>query len=65
MPCHWKGWAVMAAIILPTVCGAMLGEWALDALGYKSAHDLPFLIFFVAAWLSLMAIAKRHSRRVF
>ena len=61
MPCHWKGVAVMAGVILPTVAAIILGQAALDRLDYGSADWLPFPIFFILAFLLLLGIAKRHS----
>jgi len=60
MPCHWKGWAAMMAVIAPTLAAFFLVQYAANALGYK--HDdwlvIPILL---AGWLSMMKIAKRHS----
>ncbi len=61
MPCHWKGFAVMAAIILPTVAAIILAQLLLNRLGYADAEWLPIVIFFPPAQLSLLVIAKRHS----
>jgi hypothetical protein len=33
IPCHWKGWAVSVAFVLPTVLGSLLGQSILDHLG--------------------------------
>jgi len=60
MPCHWKGWAILFALIIPTVLTILLGQAAFVYLGWKSIDGLPFLLIFPAVlWLS--AIAKRHS----
>lgn len=61
MPCHWKGVAVMAAVIFPTVVAIILGQMALDHFGYGNAEWLPFAIFLIPALLFLFDIAKRHS----
>jgi hypothetical protein len=61
MPCHWKGLAVMAAVIFPTVVAIIAGQAALDAVGYASADWLPFPVFFIPALLFLLSVAKRHS----
>ena len=61
IPCHWKGFAVMAAIILPTLAAITLAHTALDALGFSGADGLPFPIFLISAVLFLLGIAKRHS----
>jgi uncharacterized membrane protein YcfT len=61
VPCHWKGIAVMAVVILPAVAAIDLGQAALDDLGYPKADWLPFPVFFVPASLFLLRVAKRHS----
>lgn len=61
MPCHWKGVAVMAAFIIPTVVAILAGQWMLDVIGYRSADWLPFPLFFFPAFFSLLVVAKRHS----
>jgi len=61
MPCHWKGVAVMAAVMLPAVVAIILGQMALDELGYGSVDWLPFPVFFIPALLYLLGVAKRHS----
>ncbi|WP_230769320.1 hypothetical protein [Sphingomonas sp. Leaf4] len=61
VPCHWKGFAVMAAIIIPTVTAILLEQMTLNRLGYPNADLLAFAIFFVPALFSLLVIAKRHS----
>lgn len=60
-PCHWKGFAVMAAIIFPTVSAIILVQMLLDRLGYGHAEWLAFVIFFIPALLFLFGVAKRHS----
>jgi len=61
VPCHWKGFAVIAAFTFPTVIGVLLGQWALDLTGHSNVNWLPFPLFFVPALFSLLAIAKCHS----
>jgi hypothetical protein len=61
MPCHWKGFGVMAAVILPTVLAIFLGQTVLNGLGYRSANWLPFPNFFIPALFFLLRIAKHHS----
>ncbi|MEG3143379.1 hypothetical protein U1839_01820 [Sphingomonas sp. RT2P30] len=61
MPCHWKGWATMAIIIFPTVALILIAQSVLGGLGYGRSADLSFFVFFLPAWVSLSAIAKRHS----
>ena len=61
MPCHWKGWAVMAAVVVPAVSLSMLSEWALRSSGYRVAADFVFLIIFGLGYISLWTITKRHS----
>jgi hypothetical protein len=61
IPCHWNGFAVMAAVIFPTVLAILAGQAALDAVGYASADWLPFPVFFIPALLFLLGVAKRHS----
>jgi hypothetical protein len=61
MPCHWKGWAVLFAFIFPTVIAIIVTQKALVASGHSDVDWLPWLIFFLPALVSLMAITKRHS----
>ena len=60
MPCHWKGLAAMAGVIIPAVAVILLGQMALDAFNYSEAAWLPLLII-LPVLFSLLAIAKRHS----
>lgn len=62
MPCHWKGWAVIAAFVVPTILAITLAESALDWLGYTGADWLPFLLFFPPMFFLLDRVSKRHSR---
>jgi len=41
MPCHWKGWAILFAIALPTVIAIIVTQKALVALGHSEADWLP------------------------
>ena len=60
MPCHWKGWAAMMAIMAPTALAILLAEHVAKAHGYK--HDDWLVIpIFLAGWFSLLSITKRHS----
>ena len=61
MPCHWKGFGVLAAVTLPTVAAIMVGQAVLGGLGYRTLDWLPFPIFLTPALLFLLGIAKRHS----
>ena len=61
IPCHWKGFAVMGAVILPTLRAMFLGQLALDRLGYSSVRLLAFPAFFFPALIFLLGVAKRHS----
>jgi hypothetical protein len=61
IPRHWKGFAVMGAIILPTLGAMFLGQLALDRLGYGSVGWLAFPAFFTPALIFLLGVAKRHS----
>lgn len=61
IPCHWKGWAVIIAFVLPVGLGSSLGASVLDRFGFPEADWLPFLLLFLPAWLLLLMIAKRHS----
>jgi prolipoprotein diacylglyceryltransferase len=61
MPCHWKGVAVMMAIIFATVSAIVLAQKAMDGLGYANADWLPFIAFFFPGWLLLLRVARRHS----
>ncbi len=60
MPCHWKGWAAMAALIAVTFCLLFLGGALLKTLGIRGADDLPFLIIFPAVVVGQI-VARRHS----
>ena len=60
MPCHWKGWAVMAAVIAPTLLVFFLSQYAANTLGYAIADWLALPII-LAGWLAMLMIAKRHS----
>lgn len=60
MPCHWKGWVAMVAVIMPTVATILLVEYVANTLGYKNVDWLAILIFLIG-WLSMLVIAKRHS----
>lgn len=61
MPCHWKGFAVMAGVILPTLGAMFFGQLALDRLGYGSVDWLAFPLFFIPALFFLLGVAKGHS----
>ena len=61
MPCHWKGFGVLAAVTLPTVAAIMVGQAVLGGLGYRTLDWLPFPIFLTPTLLFLLGIAKRHS----
>jgi hypothetical protein len=61
VPCHWKGFAIMFAVILPTLAAIFTGEAVLGHFRYGAADWLPFLVFFPPAWLVMVGIAKRHS----
>jgi hypothetical protein len=61
VPCHRKGFAVMAAVILPTLAAIFVGQTVLAQLDYHSADWLPVLIFFIPALPFLLMVAMRHS----
>ncbi|MBB4155290.1 hypothetical protein GGQ80_003210 [Sphingomonas jinjuensis] len=61
IPCHWKGWAVIAAAVCFVDLGSSLGQSTLDHFGYPEADWVPFLLLFFPAWIALLVIAKRHS----
>ncbi|AXB80022.1 hypothetical protein [Novosphingobium sp. P6W] len=61
IPCHWKGFAVMGAVLVPSLGAMFLGQLALDRLGYASADWLAFPTFFIPALFFLLGVAKRHS----
>jgi len=60
MPCHWKGWAAMAAVMAPTLAAIFLARHMAFALGYENDGWLVLPIF-LSGWLSMLFIAKRHS----
>lgn len=62
MPCHWKGWAIMAAIGIPTTLAVLLAESTFDALGYANADWIPAPIIILPAFIWLMRIADRPSQ---
>jgi hypothetical protein len=57
MPCHWKGWAVIAAIAF----GAIAARWLLVSfLHAGSDNPRPFIVMLpiiVLPWI----VAERHS----
>lgn len=61
VPCHWKGWAVMAMHMAPLGVAIALLIVAANSLHREWITDL-VLIPFLAAFFSLSRIAKRHSR---
>jgi len=61
VPCHWKGFAVLAACVFVILFGGFAGQSAFDAFGYRDLDWLPFPIFFFPLWIAVMTIAKRHS----
>lgn len=61
MPCHWKGFGVLAAVIFPAVAAILLCQAVLIGLGYRTADWLPFPVFLILALFVLLGIAKRHS----
>ncbi|WP_277970257.1 hypothetical protein [Sphingomonas echinoides] len=61
MPCHWKGFAVMGAIILPTIGAIILAQTLLNNFGYGNAEWLPFVMFLTPALLRLLGVSKGDS----
>jgi hypothetical protein len=61
MPYHWKGFAVMGAIILPTIGAIILAQTLSNNFGYGNAEWLPFVMFLTPALLFLLHVAKRNS----
>ena len=59
--CHWKGFAVMAAIIFLTIAAIIMSQMLLNSLGYGYAEWLPFVIFLIPALPFLLGLTKRHS----
>jgi hypothetical protein len=60
MPCHWKGVAVMAVVIVPTITCVFLGQWIIGAIGVQDAEQWPFVLIFPGVITGLI-IANRHS----
>jgi len=60
MPCHWKGWAAMVAVMAPTLLAIFLAQHVTKALGYKY-DDWLVIPIFLAGWFWLLSITKRHS----
>jgi hypothetical protein len=62
MPCHWKGWALIAAFVV--VVGGVIAvlNWVVAALGHP---DWSWVEFAPAAlgWLWLLAITERHTAK--
>lgn len=61
LPCHWKGFAVMAVVGFPTIAASSAAALILDHLGYKDLVPLAFSILIGAAIFTLRAFAKRTS----
>lgn len=61
VPCHWKGFGVIAAVATPTVAGFFAGEMALDALGREDLVRVVFPTVFLPALIAGLVVAKRHS----
>ena len=61
MPCHWKGWAILLAFIIPAALVILFAQSMLDAAGYGNADPIAFAVIFLPVWLSLLHITKRHS----
>ncbi|TFU03451.1 hypothetical protein EUV02_09785 [Polymorphobacter arshaanensis] len=60
MPCHWKGFALIATFALGTVGAIIFGQMILKSMGISDANEWPLLIMLPAiAWV--LAIAKRHT----
>ena len=61
VPCHWKGFAAIAAVIFPTLAAIILGQLILAGLGYGDADGLVIAVFLIPALVIMLGIAKRHS----
>jgi hypothetical protein len=61
MPCHWKGFAAMFVIMIPTAIAILAGILALKYFDFRNAAWIPFPIFGIPAAAALRAIAKRTS----
>jgi hypothetical protein len=60
MPCHWKGWALIAAFVVGTLVSCRGLDLALSVIGHPDwafVADLPFIPALILLWLS----AERHS----
>jgi len=60
MPCHWKGWAVLAAVVSFGVSSIFVGTQVAKLVGRPDLAQWAFLLIFVFVGIALH-IAKRHS----
>lgn len=59
MPCHWKGWALIAGVVVTANACLWLLLWGTGAMNQSDA-SWPFLIIFPFVGLSWW-LAERHS----
>jgi hypothetical protein len=58
-PCHWKGWAFIAALVGAMIGAIFLGQWVLEIAGIQNADEWPFLLWlpiFMFGWI----MSERH-----
>ncbi len=61
IPIHWKGFAAMALVLIPTSAVIMVGQAILRRLGYGNYDVMLFMAVLAAGLTILFPIAKRHS----
>jgi hypothetical protein len=62
IPCHWKGWALLAVFAFAFNAIGWILDWLVNGLGRPEWEWVPFLIF-VPGVLWLAAIAERHTAK--
>ena len=62
MPCHWKGWALIAVFALGINMLFWVLSWAVAALGHADWNWVEFVPV-VAGFLWLWTITERHTAK--
>lgn len=57
MPCHWKGWALIASVVLPMVAAVLILTLMLHP---DDGDPRPFLVLPIG-FVVLLVLAERHS----
>ncbi len=61
LPIHWKGFVVMALVIVPILAVTVAGWIVLEHLGHGDFDGLLLIIMICIGLMILFPIAKRHS----